>query len=565
MLLTKCSIAGISIISSVIIIGLYIFSMNSSLLTLTNPLVVYATTNAASHSEHMSEMNHDPSNTTTSEEDKKRFCGDDIPNSNLYVSEYTLPIQCSQPVGIAVDKDNNIWIASGKLGSLLVFNTKTLEFDKIIKIPNWPEQKRIIGSMIWEMKFDKNGNLWFTDELSNSIWKYFTKDGKFENYRLLEEGGYPQSISFDSDGNVWFTQFFGKRLGFIDPSKVITNTTEGISELDMSKQIDFQTMGPISNGFGFTNTNTTNTNETLWFSTAIFPMGGQIIKYDIPSESLTIHDVTYTHSVPFSIAEDENGMLWANSHIANLFFSLDPNTGAVKQYATSNPSASGNLTTLPYYNEYRDGKVWFNEHYGNAIASYDPENKTLVEYYVPSQNPLWVNSSNPLRFTFDNNGSIWFTEWTENKLGVITKDRLDQIPITLGVSKDKLVLDSKNNKSDSIDIYIHENILNASKIINSTTGNEAANSINKSLNITMDVTSSIAKNGKLTNLTSSFSQDNITSGKKPADETGPSPQLNTTLTIAPTKDVIPGNYTLTISAKPNKDITVSKIVDIEIK
>ncbi|ALI34787.1 Virginiamycin B lyase [Candidatus Nitrosocosmicus oleophilus] len=567
MLLTKCSIAGISIISSVIIIGLYIFSMNSSLLTLTNPLVVYAMTNAASHSEHMSEMNHDPSNTTTSEEDKKRFCGDDIPNSNLYVSEYTLPIQCSQPVGIAVDKDNNIWIASGKLGSLLVFNTKTLEFDKIIKIPNWPEQKRIIGSMIWEMKFDKNGNLWFTDELSNSIWKYFTKDGKFENYRLLEEGGYPQSISFDSDGNVWFTQFFGKRLGFIDPSKVITNTTEGISELDMSKQIDFQTMGPISNGFGFTNTNTntTNTNETLWFSTAIFPMGGQIIKYDIPSESLTIHDVTYTHSVPFSIAEDENGMLWANSHIANLFFSLDPNTGAVKQYATSNPSASGNLTTLPYYNEYRDGKVWFNEHYGNAIASYDPENKTLVEYYVPSQNPLWVNSSNPLRFTFDNNGSVWFTEWTENKLGVITKDRLDQIPITLGVSKNKLVLDSKNNKSDSIDIYIHENILNASKIINSTTGNEAANSINKSLNITMDVTSSIAKNGKLTNLTSSFSQDNITSGKKPADETGPSPQLNTTLTIAPTKDVIPGNYTLTVSAKPNKDITVSKIVDIEIK
>ena len=567
MLLTKCSIAGISIISSVIIIGLYIFSMNSSLLTLTNPLVVYAMTNAASHSEHMSEMNHDSSNTTTSEEDKKRFCGDDIPNSNLYVSEYTLPIQCSQPVGIAVDKDNNIWIASGKLGSLLVFNTKTLEFDKIIKIPNWPEQKRIIGSMIWEMKFDKNGNLWFTDELSNSIWKYFTKDGKFENYRLLEEGGYPQSISFDSDGNVWFTQFFGKRLGFIEPSKVITNTTEGISELDMSKQIDFQTMGPISNGFGFTNTNTntTNTNETLWFSTAIFPMGGQIIKYDIPSESLTIHDVTYTHSVPFSIAEDENGMLWANSHIANLFFSLDPNTGAVKQYATSNPSASGNLTTLPYYNEYRDGKVWFNEHYGNAIASYDPENKTLVEYYVPSQNPLWVNSSNPLRFTFDNNGSIWFTEWTENKLGVITKDKLDQIPITLGVSKNKLVLDSKNNKSDSIDIYIHENILNASKIINSTTGNEAANSINKSLNITMDVTSSIAKNGKLTNLTSSFSQDNITTGKKPADEIGPSPQLNTTLTIAPTKDVIPGNYTLTVSAKPNKDITVSKIVDIEIK
>ncbi len=570
MLLTKYSIVGIFIISSVIIIGLYTFSMNNSLLTLTNPLVVYATTNTSSHSEHMSEMNQNPSNTTMSEEDKKRFCGNDIPNSNLYVREFTMPVECSQPVGLVVDKDNNIWIASGKLGSLLVFNTKTLEFDKIIKIPNWPEQKRIIGSMIWEMKFDRNGDLWFTDELSNSIWKYFIKEGKFENYRLLEEGGYPQSITFDSDNNVWFTQFFGKRLGFIEPSKVITNTTEGISELDMSRQIDFQTMGPISNGFGFTNTNTTNptnTNETLWFSTAIFPVGGQIIKYDIASESLTIHDVTYTHSVPFSIAEDENGTLWANSHIANLFFSLDPNTGAVKQYATSNPSASGNLTTLPYYNEYRDGKVWFNEHYGNAIASYDPENKTLVEYYVPSQNPLWVNSSNPLRFTVDNNGSIWFTEWTENKLGVITKDRLDQIPITLGVSKDKLVLDSKNNKSDSIAIYIYKNMINSTKIVNSTTttSNNITNDIDQPMNITMDVTSSIAKNGKLANLTSSFSQDNILVMEKPISEVGPSPQLKTTLEISPARDLIPGNYTLTISAKHDKDITVSKIVDLEIK
>jgi len=561
-----------------VIIGIYNFSMNSSNFTLVNSMAVYATTNM-SHSEHMAEMHHSPTNATMSEEDKKRFCGDSKINSNLFVSEFVLPGQCSQPVGLAVDKDNNVWVASGKLGSLFVFNTTTLEFDKIIKIPNWPEQTRIMGSMMWNMKFDKNGDLWFTDELSNSIWKYFVKEGKFENYRLLEEGGYPQSIAFDSEGNVWFTQFFGNRLGFIEPSKVITNTTEGISELDMSRQIDFQTMGPISNGFGFGNTNTnnnattattpTNANETLWFSTAIFPMGGHIIGYDVTAEALTIHDVTYTHNVPFSIAEDENGLLWANSHISNLFFSLNPNTGEIKQYATSNPSTSGNLTTLPYYNVYRDGKLWFNEHYGNAIASYDPKNKTLVEYYVPSQNPLWVNSSNPLRFTFDNNGSIWFTEWTENKLGVITKDKLDLIPITVGVSKDKLVLDSKNNKSDSVDIYIYKNLINSSKIINSTiTSNNyttATNDIDNPVNVTMDVTSSIAKNGKLANLTSSFSLDIITVADKPSSEIGPSPQLKTTLEVNPTADITPGNYTLTISAKYGKDLTVSKMMDLEIK
>ena len=97
--------------------------------------------------------------------------------------------------------------------------------------------------------------------------------------------------------------------------------------------------------------------------------------------------MNHTHSVPSSIAEDENGLPWFDSHIANLFLSLDPNPGATKQYAISNPSKSGNLTTLPYYNKYRDGKVWFNEHYGNAIASYNPQDKTPVEYYIPSKNP----------------------------------------------------------------------------------------------------------------------------------------------------------------------------------
>lgn len=586
MISTKFAIVVVFIICGVVTFGLINFSIYNSSQAIIDPLFAYATTptTQTSHSEHMSEMHHEAStNATMSSEDKMRFCGNNATNSNLYVTEFVIPVQCSQPVGLAVDKDNNIWIASGKLGSLLVFNTTTSEFDDIIKIPNWPEQTRIMGSMIWNMKFDRNGDLWFTDELSNSIWKYFVKEEKFENYRLLEEGGYPQSITFDSNGNVWFTQFFGNRLGFIEPSKVITNTTEGISELDMSRQIDFQTMGPISNGFGFSNTNTndnyndtdttnpspTEKNETLWFSTAIFPEGGHIIGYDVTAQALTIHDVTYTHSVPFSIAEDEKGLLWANNHITNLFFSLNPNTGEIKQYATSNPSATGNLTTLPYYNEYRDGKIWFNEHYGNAIASFDPMNKTLVEYYIPSQNPLWVNSSNPLRFTFDNNGSIWFTEWTENKLGVITKDRLDQIPITLEISKDKIILDSKNNKSDSIDIYIYENPVNFGKVINSTITNSndttATNDINDTVYITTDVTSSITKSGKLDNLTSSFSQDSIPVKNKPSGEIGPSPQLKTTLNVSPTPDSTLGNYTLTVSTKYGKEITVSRIVDLEIK
>lgn len=569
-------------VSSFIVLGIYVLLTGDKISIVDSNLMVYATTNTT-NSEHM-DMDHSmPANikinafnmsninssttnkvifNTLSERDKPLLCGDNNVRSTFYVKEFITPILCSQPVGITVDKDNNIWIASGKSGTLFVFNPSTQQFVKTIKIPNWLEQNRNLGSMIWEMKFDKNGDLWFTDELSNSIWKYFTKEGKFENYRLLEEGGYPLSITFDSQNNVWFTQVFGKRLGFLEPTKAINNTSEGISELDMTRQINFQTMGPISNGFNYTNVTggSNKSNETLWFSTAVFPVGGQIIKFDINSQALTIHDLNYTGSIPFSIAEDENGLLWANSHIANLFLWLNPNTGAVKQYATSNPSSSGNLTTLPYINQYRDGKIWFNEHYGNAIASFDLKNNTLVEYYIPTHNPLWINSSNPLRFTFDNNGSIWFTEWTENKLGMIPANKLNQIPISIEVSKDSITVDSTNRKGDTLEVYIYNNMMN-----NKTVDNN--NALNNAKSILMSVTSSMSKNGKLNNLTSSFnpsiiSFENVSNAMSP--ENGPSQPFKTVLKVDPKEGVVPGNYTLTITAKYGNDIAISKIVDMSI-
>lgn len=500
-----------------------------------------------------------------SDEDRPLLCGDNIIRSSYYVKEYLTPILCNQPVGIAVDKENNVWIASGKSGTLMQFNPSTEKFVKIIKIPNWPEQNRNIGSMVWDMKFDKNGNLWFTDEITNSIWKYFTDEARFENYRLLSESGYPLSLAFDSDDNVWYTQVFGKRLGFLEPNKVITNTTEGISELDLSGQINFQTMGPISNGLdasgSLINDNTDNTNQSLWFSTAVFPVGGQIIKYDVNSQSLTIHDINHTQSVPFSISEDENGLLWANSHIANLFLSLDPLTGEIKQYATSNPSHTGNLTTLPYYNIFRDGKIWFNEHYGNAIASFDPKDNTLVEYYIPTHNPLWTNSSNPLRFVFDNNGSIWFTEWTQNKLGVLSSEKLNHLPITLEVSKNNVTLNSTNLKGDSLDIFVYANPINSNKTANFSSY-EAAFDAN--IDVSMDLASSISKDGNLANLTGSFSNPSLNIQRQVNSSTNGdhnTPHF-TNLRVDPLEGVIPGNYTLTVSAKLGADLTISKIIDL---
>jgi len=499
------------------------------------------------------------------QKDKQHVCGDNIKGSTFYITEYVIPISCSQPVGLTVDKDNNIWIAAGWAGYLLVFNPLSNTFVKSIKLPNW-NSTDLFGSMIWDMKFDRNGNLWFTDERSNSIWKYIPKENQFQRYIVPTKGGYPISLVFDSNDKVWFTEIFGKKLAMLDPLKVQGNTTKGISELNLSKQINFDSTGPISNGFGFNqnirgnNTNGSIADENLWFSTVNFPIGGQLVKYNIAKKNLTVFDLTSMHTIPLSVAEDEKGRVWTNDHASSLFLMLDPSTGNIKQYSTSFPLPT-NTTTLPYYNQYKDGKLWFNEHYGNAIAFFDVKNNTMVEYHIPTKDPFWGNASNPLRFVFDNNGSVWFTEWTENKIGVIHKEKMNNLPIILSPSKNNISLDKASGKGDSVDILIYKN--NSNPLINNSNKSLANQSSSQLSNITMFATSSISKIGSLLNMTGSFSPDRfyITN-----DDTSNSSQpLKTILKIEPSKDVVPGNYTLTISARYNNEVTYSKIIDLNIK
>lgn len=528
------------------------------------------------------------------EKDKKYVCGDNKSNSNDFIIEFIIPFPCSQPVGLTVDKDNNIWVAANWIGRFLVFNPSTNTFVKNISIPNW-NPETTFGSMMWDLKFDKNGDLWFTDEKSNSVWRYFVNEDRFERYKSPPPASYPLSLAFDSNGLVWYTNVFGKNLGILNPEEVKNNTTNGIREIDLGNRIHFETMGPSSMGFSPNDKNKSNssaegdvgsnpsntavnfadskknkdTTDTMLFSTVDFPYGGQIVKFNMKNQNFTVYDLNRTKSVPISISQDDWGMVWSNDHASSLFLMLNPQTGQVQQYSTS-PASTRNTTTLPYYNQYSDGKIWFNEHEGNAIGYFDIKNRTLVEYHIPTRNSAWGNTSNPLKFTIDNNGSAWFTEWTENKLGVIPKEKTEQLPISLSASKDKMIIDSQSDKGDKINvsIYLHPNKQNSSTI--SWTNNRSLNQkieykslLHGPINITMYVTSSIAKNGQLWNMTGKFDTDRFTlNGISSLNFNNP---MSTTFEINPTKNVIPGNYTLTVSARYNNEITISKVLDLQIK
>jgi streptogramin lyase len=109
------------------------------------------------------------------------LCGSSFEKISDFIVEYSIPVPCSQPVGIAIDNKPRAWIAATWVGYLLIFDPKINYFSDFIKNPNW-KTEGLFGSMVWEMDFDKNGDLWFTDQENNAIWRYFVDEKKNLKY-----------------------------------------------------------------------------------------------------------------------------------------------------------------------------------------------------------------------------------------------------------------------------------------------------------------------------------------------------------------------------------------------
>ncbi len=474
------------------------------------------------------------------------MCGTPFASSTGYIQEYYIPLTCSQPVGITTDSSDRIWFVATWSGYLVVFDPALQKFIDFIEIPNW-KTKGTFGSMVWGIEFDKEGNLWFTDQVNDAIWRYFVSEKRFEMYKVPAVGGYPQGITFDNQGKVWFSEIFGKRIGVLDPDKVVDNTTEGIIEYPF-EEIEYETLGPVLISKNF--------NDTIWFTAVTYPEGGTIVNFNTTDKNFRVYELPEGSGVPIGVAEDRAGILWINDHATNLFFRFDPKSSQITKYSTSLPTSRNDTTTLPYWNIAKDDKIWFNEHEGNAIAYFDTINSTLVEYQIPTKGILWGNTSNTLKFTMDNRGSIWFTEWSENKIGVLQSSKITDLPFWLTLSKNNITLDASSGRGDKLMIYVYPN---------STYFREHSkdNKLIPDGPVKITTATSITPSGKLWNITTNFDNDTIylDNGNMTDSKNYHNNQYSINMEIKPIKGLHPGNYTLTLGAR-YESVSYSKIIDL---
>ena len=391
------------------------------------------------------------------DDQRATFCGVGQAKSTNYVIEYQIPTVCTQPLAIKVAPDGNIWFVESNVGQIAKFDPileKFTEFENDM----WPENAR---TMSWGMDYSSDGAMWYTDGSFDTLWRFDTIDEKYEAISFPEndEGSLPQQLSIHGS-NIIVNDFTGSKITFFDLSQYVDEITYS------------SVIAPIPNSF--TGDFAVDSQNNLWYTNWVPDTTGLLLKFniekykqdsylagtgmDISLENyFDVFDFPIGLNTANGLSIDENDNVWILDTSSSFFFKFDPNTNEFTKYVTSVPQKStyGNATGVvkspisrPYWAQTdMNGNLFFNEQTSNQLAVFDIDNEYLIEYMVPSKNPNWADCQDKSDsncgvaqiFGFDvANDKIWFTEWAENKIGVV--DMQKPLPFFVTIDKDLITL-----------------------------------------------------------------------------------------------------------------------------
>ena len=472
---------------------------------------------------------------------EEQLCGNNAKaNSNAHVAEYILPSDCEMPLGIAVDSDR-VWYVSTKQGTLGSYNLADGRFEEF-SIPSWPERSNPAGfSQVFTVKIDQqHDNVWFTDDKSNLLWRFNKASGTFDKFVSPANG--PISFDFDSSGNVYLVGVRSHSIFFGELSKMKPDTPGVFTEIKLPLEA-FAGIG--DNAINSGSITVDKKKNVVWTTVLSYQTLGQIFQYDIASKEVTATDLPEGLTSPVGTILDGNGNLWLTDHGTSVFFMLDALDGTITRYVTSIPSsrifggeAPPNAVSWPYWLQSdSEGNIWFNQHAGNKIAKFDLETKTLVEYWIPTQNKDWGNCpedanacgiANVVQFSVGPNDQVWFTEWSENKIGTIKETK-----VSFSVSAPEEVTVEKGGSAEvKVDVSSGDGF--SGRMVASGT---------------------FTHGGSLGNSTGIFSQESV--------EVGANGTKQMSYVFTPADDLAEGEYVLMVGAEDDS-VTVLKAVKVNV-
>ena len=404
-----------------------------------------------------------------------QFCStNDQPMSNKYVKEYKIPTACTQPLAITVDHEGTVWFAQTNTGKIAKFDPITeafTEYDNAV----WEEIEKLmilnaiendlqpikLRSMMWGMDYFADGSIWYTDEATDSIWKFSIDEEFYDviSYREAHEDSIqslPQKLVLEGS-KIIINDFAAGKLSFLDYAQM----NQGLRHYAIPSVIP----DAVTSDFAL------DSDKNVWYTNWVPSGQGILVKFDYPgyefqstqgevTQGLLLQDFVEWYNFPVGLTTP-NGVtvgpdhkVWLADTSSNYFFSFDPKTEEFTKYTTSVPTidsygdASGvikNPVSRPYWIEHHDGNLIMNEQTANRIGVFNPSTETLIEYTVPSRNSNWSDCEGidycgiAQVFDFAAYGKkIWFTEWVENNIGVV--DTSIPLPFSIDIDRKEITL-----------------------------------------------------------------------------------------------------------------------------
>ncbi len=101
-----------------------------------------------------------------------------------------------------------------------------------------------------------------------------------------------------------------------------------------------------------------------------------------------------------------DGTIWYTGHMANLLGHIDPKTGEIKEYRTSQAMSGPHGLVMD-----KDGNIWFTANFKAYIGKFEPATGKFTKY------PLDPKAKDPHTPIFDQKGTLWFSVQGANMVG----------------------------------------------------------------------------------------------------------------------------------------------------
>lgn len=424
------------------------------------------------------------------DEERPQFCGtNDKAKSTDFVTEFKIPTPCTQPLAITTEPNGTVWFAQTNTGNIAKFDPLTEKFTEYTN-SRWVDAesqlKYKLRSMMWGMDYSPDGAIWYTDEATDSIWRFSIADETYNtiNFPISEDiSSLPQKLVIDGS-NVIVNDFTGGKLtifGFSQQGE--------LSYASIPSALD-----------GFTSDFAIDSENNIWYTNWDSDGTGILIKFSYKewesqlsissqTDSLLLQDFIQFFqfpsgmTAPNGVSVGPNQNIWIVDTTSSYFFSFDPVTKEFTKYVTSVPTidsygnASGFIKSpisRPYWIEHSGDNLVMNEQTANRIGVFNPSTETLVEYTVPSRNPNWSDCEGieycgvAQVFDFAIDGKkIWFTEWVENNIGVV--DTSIPLPFSIDIDTQSIILEKGQTTNVMLSVISTTGELAGGVTVNSST------------------------------------------------------------------------------------------------